>query len=153
MEIKSTLVVVNEREIEPQGGVTTGQTLKPIIGNSERPSDRIRVALATFEPGTIEALHWHPIEAFYYVISGRATVRDFEGKEYDAGPGTSIYAPAGIAGAHEWEVKEPMQLLSVRASTESSKKLQFTVDKETKRSSIELDELIRRDGVSFKSHY
>ncbi len=153
MEIKSTLVVVNEREIEPQGGVTTGQTLKPIIGNSERPADRIRVALATFEPGTIEALHWHPIEAFYYVISGRATVRDFEGKEYDAGPGTSIYAPAGIAGAHEWEVKEPMQLLSVRASTESSRKLQFTVDKETKRSSIELDELIRRDGVSFKSHY
>ncbi len=153
MEIKSTLVVVNEREIEPQGGVTTGQTLKPIIGNSERPTDRIRVALATFEPNTIEKLHWHPIEAFYYVISGRATVRDFEGKEYDAGPGTSIYAPAGIAGAHEWEVKEPMQLLSVRASTESARKLQFTVDKETKRSSIDLDELIRRDGVSFKSHY
>ena len=153
MEIKSTLVVVNEKEIESQGGVTTGQTLKPIIGNSERPSDRIRVALATFEPGTIEALHWHPIEAFYYVISGRATVRDFEGKEYDAGPGTSIYAPAGIAGAHEWKVKEPMQLLSVRASTESAKKLQFTVDKETKRSTIDLDELIRRDGVSFKSHY
>jgi mannose-6-phosphate isomerase-like protein (cupin superfamily) len=153
MEIKSTLVVVNEREIESQGGVTTGQTLKPIIGNSERPADRIRVALATFEPGTVEALHWHPIEAFYYVISGRATVRDFEGKEYDTGPGTSIYAPAGIAGAHEWEVKEPMQLLSVRASTESARKLQFTVDKETKRSSIDLDELIRRDGVSFKSHY
>ncbi len=153
MEIKSTLVVVNEREIESQGGVTTGQTLKPIIGNAERPADRIRVALATFEPNTIEELHWHPIEAFYYVISGRATVRDFEGKEYDAGPGTSIYAPAGIAGAHEWEVKEPMQLLSVRASTESARKLQFTVDKETKRSSIDLDELIRRDGVSFKSHY
>ena len=109
--------------------------------------------MATFDPGTIEALHLHPIEAFYYVISGRATVRDFEGKEYDAGPGTSIYAPAGIAGAHEWEIKEPMQLLSVRASTESARKLQFTVDKETKRSSIDLDELIRRDGVSLKSHY
>ncbi len=153
MEIKSTLVVVNEKEIKSQGGVTAGQTLQPIIGNAERPTDRIRVALASFDPGTIEALHWHPIEAFYYVISGRATVRDFEGKEYDAGPGTSIYAPAGIAGAHEWEVKESMQLLSVRASTESAKKLQFTVDKETKRSSIELDELIRRDGVNFKSHY
>ena len=74
MKIKSTLVVVNEKEIKSQGGVTAGQTLKPIIGNAERPTDRIRVALASFEPGTIEALHWHPIEAFYYVISGRATV-------------------------------------------------------------------------------
>ena len=153
MEIKSSLVVVNEGEIKPRSGVTAGQTLKPIVGNAERPTDRIRVALATFEPNTIEELHWHPIEAFYYVISGRATVRDFEGKEYDAGPGTSIYAPAGIAGAHEWEVKETMQLLSVRASTESARKLQFTVNKDTKRSYIDLDELIRRDGVSFKSHY
>ncbi len=153
MEIKSTLVVVNEEEIQSRGGVTTGQTLKPIVGNAERPTDRLRVALATFEPGTIEKLHWHPIEAFYYVISGRATVRDFEGNEYDAGPGTSIYAPPGIAGAHEWEVKETMQLLSIRASTDSAKKMQFTVDKKTKRSYIDLDELIRRDGLSFESHY
>ncbi len=153
MEIKSTLVVVNEKAIKPQTGVTEGQSLQPIVGNAERPTDRIRVALATFEPGTIERLHWHPIEAFYFVISGRATVRDFEGKEYDAGPGTSIYAPAGIAGAHEWEVSETMQLLSVRASTDSAKKMQFTVEKDTKRSFIDLDELVRRDGVSFESHY
>ncbi len=153
MEIKSTLVVVNEKEIPPQPGVTDGQSLQPIVGNAERPTDRIRVALATFEPGTIERLHWHPIEAFYYVISGRATVRDFEGKEYDASPGTSIYAPAGIAGAHEWEVRETMQLLSVRASTDSARKMQFTVEKDTKRSYIDLDELVRREGVRFESHY
>jgi mannose-6-phosphate isomerase-like protein (cupin superfamily) len=153
MEIKSSLSVINESEIKSQTGVTSGQTLKPIVGSGDRPSDRIRAALATFEPGTIEKLHWHPIEAFYFVISGRATVRDFEGKEFDAGPGTSIYAPAGIAGAHEWEVRESMQLLSIRASTDSARKMQFTVEKDTKRSYIDLDELIRREGASFESHY
>ncbi len=153
MDIRSTLMVINEAELSPQTGMAEGQSVKPIVGNEERPSDRVRVALATFEPGTLERLHWHPIEAFYYVISGRATVRDFEGKEYDAGPGTSIYAPPGIAGSHEWEVKEKMQLLSVRASTDSAKKMQFTVDKDTKRSFIDIDDLIRRGGVSFESHY
>lgn len=153
MEIKSTLVVINEKDLKPQQGVTSGQTLKPIIGSGDRETDRLRVAVATYAPNTIERLHWHPIEAFYFVISGRAIVRDFEGREYDAGPGTAIYAPAGIAGAHEWEVRESMQLLSVRASTDPAKKLQFTVDKETKRSYIDLDELTRRGGASFKSHY
>jgi hypothetical protein len=80
-------------------------------------------------------------------------VRDYEGKEYEVGPGTAIYAPAGIAGAHEWEVKEGLSILAVRATTESNKKLQFTVDKETKRSYIDLEDLVKRDGVSFESHY
>jgi hypothetical protein len=33
------------------------------------------------------------------------------------------------------------------------KKLQFTVDKDTRRSYIELEELAKRGGVSFPSHY
>ncbi len=153
MEVKSNLKVINASALKTQTGVTDGQTLKRLVGHTEVPTDRVRVALATYEAGTLEPLHWHPIEAFYFVISGHATVRDFEGKEYDAGPGTSIYAPAGIAGAHEWEVKESLQLLSVRASTESVRKMQFTVDKNTKRSYIEFDELAARGGISFKSHY
>lgn len=153
MEVKSTLKVINAGTLKAQTGVTDGQTLKRLVGHAEVPTDRVRVALATYEAGTLEPLHWHPIEAFYYVISGHATVRDFEGKEYDAGPGTAIYAPPGIAGAHEWEVRESLQLLSVRASTESVRKMQFTVDKNTKRSYIELDELAARGGLSFKSHY
>jgi len=66
MEIKSTLVVVNEGDVESRSGVTTGQTIKSIIGNAERPTDRIRIALATFEVGTVEQLHWHAIEAFIF---------------------------------------------------------------------------------------
>ena len=61
-----------------------------------------RLGRASYKPGTHEQLHWHPIEACYYVISGHATVRNFEGKEHEVGPGSIIYAPPGIEGAHEW---------------------------------------------------
>jgi quercetin dioxygenase-like cupin family protein len=153
MEVKSTLKVIDAAGLKSQPGVTEGQTLKRLVGHPEVPTDRVRVGVANYEAGAVEQLHWHPIEAFYYVISGHATVRDVEDKEYEVGPGTAIYAPPGIAGSHEWEVKEGLQLLSVRASTESVKKMQFTVDKKTKRSYIDLDELVKRGGVSFKSHY
>ena len=153
MEVKSTLKVIDKAKLKSQPGVTEGQTVQALVGHSECPTDRVRTAYATYEPGTIEHLHWHPIEAFYFVTAGHAIVRDIEGKEYEVGPGSFIYAPPGIAGAHEWEVKEGLELISFRASTESVRKLQFSVDKKTKRSYIDLDELARRGGVSFKSHY
>jgi mannose-6-phosphate isomerase-like protein (cupin superfamily) len=153
MDVKTTLKVINQADIPAQPGVTEGQTLKPLVGNAQIPTDRVRVAFATYQPGTIEKLHWHPIEALYFIHTGAAIVRDIEGNEYAVGPGTVIYAPAGIAGAHEWEVQESLTLLAVRASTDSARKMQFTVDKETKRSFIELDELARRGGLSFESHY
>ena len=153
MHIDSTLLVLDEKPVNAAPGVTQGQTLKALIGSGKNKTDRIRMALANYEPNTIEKLHWHPIEACYFVISGEAIVRDINGKEYTAGPGTTIYCPPGIAGAHEWEVKEKMQLLSIRASTESNKKLQFTVEKATKRSYIDLEDLVKRDAISFTSHY
>jgi len=87
-------------------------------------------------------------------MAGSATVRDYGGREYPVSPGSAIYAPPGIAGSHEWEVgKDGLQLLSIRATLEGHKRMQFTVDRETKQSYIELDELEKMDGVSFKSHY
>jgi mannose-6-phosphate isomerase-like protein (cupin superfamily) len=153
MQIESTLRVIKQADIKGGEGVVAGQSMKRLVGCAECESDRIRVGLATYAPGTIEELHWHPIEAFYYIISGHAIVRDINGKEYEVGAGTALYCPPGIAGAHEWEVKESLQLLAVRASTESNKKMQFTVDKKTKRSYIDLEDLAKRDGISFKSHY
>ena len=153
MEIKSTLKVLHAEGVEGQEGVIPEQRMQRLVGCPEVPTDRLRVGLATYTPGAIEELHWHPIEAFYFVLSGHATVRDYEGREYEVGPGTAIYAPPGIAGAHEWEVKEGLSILAVRATTESDKKLQFTVDKETKRSYIDLSDLAKRGGISFKSHY
>jgi quercetin dioxygenase-like cupin family protein len=153
MEVKSTLRVINDGDLNSQPRVTEGQTLKWLVGNEGVPTDRIRIGLATYAPGRVEQLHWHPIEALYFVISGHAVVRNYEGKEYEAGPGTTIYAPAGIAGAHGWEVKEGLQLLSVIATAEPDRKMQFKVDVKTKRSYIDLDELAKRDAISFKSHY
>jgi quercetin dioxygenase-like cupin family protein len=153
MEIKSTLKVVQAARLRGEEGVIPEQNMKRIVGCPEIPTDRLRIGLASYEPGAIEELHWHPIEAFYFVLSGHATVRDYEGKEYEVEAGTAIYAPPGIAGAHEWEVKEGLTLLAVRATTESDRKLQFTVDKETKRSYIDLSDLAKRGGISFKSHY
>jgi len=151
--VKSTLRVINQADIEGHVGVIPGQSMKRLVGCPEVPTDRVRVGLATYAPGSIEELHWHPIESFYFVISGHATVRNFEGEEFEVGPGCAIYAPPGIAGAHEWEVKEALQILAVRATTESDKKMQFTIYKKTKRSYIDLDELAKRGGISFKSHY
>ena len=145
MEIKSTLKVIQAARLRGEEGVIPEQNMKRIVGCPEVPSDRLRIGLASYTPGAIEA--------FYFVLSGHATVRDYEGKEYEVEAGSAIYAPPGIAGAHEWEVKEGLTLLAVRATTESDRKLQFTVDKQTKRSYIDLSDLAKRGGISFKSHY
>ncbi len=154
MDFESTLQVFNQAQIKDQPGVVEGQTLRPLIGIPERPSERIRVAVANFKAGTHEHLHWHAIEVFYYVMAGGAIVRDYHGKEYEVGPGAAIYAPAGIAGSHEWQIGEHgLQLLSIRATRDGHRRMQFTVDRDTRRSYIELDELAAMDGVNFKSHY
>ncbi|HEV7801687.1 MAG TPA: cupin domain-containing protein [Burkholderiales bacterium] len=154
MEFESTLQVFSQNNIKDQPGVVDGQTVRPLIGIPERESERIRVAVANFKPGTHEHLHWHAIEVFYYVMAGSAVVSDYHGKKYEVEIGSAIYAPPGIAGSHEWQVgKDGLQLLSIRATREGHKRMQFTVDRDTKRSFIELDELTKMDGVSFGSHY
>ena len=154
MEIASTLKVIEPATVQSGPGVIEGQKLQRIIGCKDSvATDRLRLAIATYKPGAIEPLHWHPIEAAYFILSGNAIVRDIEGREYHVGAGTTIYAPAGIAGSHEWEVKDSLQILSIRGTPEAVRKLQFTVDKETQRSYIDIDELAKRDGLSFTSHY
>jgi mannose-6-phosphate isomerase-like protein (cupin superfamily) len=153
MDVTSALRVYNQADIPGGPGPARGQTYQKLIGVDERPTDRVRLGRATYVAGALEQLHWHPIEALYYVISGRATVRDIEDNEYEVGPGSLVYAPAGIAGAHEWQVGESLELLDIRATNVTSRKLQFTVDKATKRSFIDLEELAKRDGIEFPSHY
>jgi mannose-6-phosphate isomerase-like protein (cupin superfamily) len=150
MEMKSTLRVFHEAEVAAAPGVTEGQTLKQIAGSATHPTERITVRLASFQPGTHENLHWHLIEAFYYVISGRAVMKDIEGKSYEIGPGSVVYAPPGIAASHSWEIKEALQLVSVRATTDSEKTIQFDVDPSTKGSSIALKDLVKRQAINFK---
>lgn len=153
MDVKSALQVRHQRDVAGRTGVVEGQTYQALIGVADRPTDRVRIGRASYVPGTLEPLHWHPIEALYYVISGHATVRDIEGNEFEVEGGSFIYAPAGIAGAHEWEVHEALELLDIRATTDTSRKFQFTVDRETLRSYIDIGELEKREGIRFPSHY
>jgi mannose-6-phosphate isomerase-like protein (cupin superfamily) len=150
MEIKSTLRVFNEAETPSAPGVTPGQTQKQLAGDAAHPSERIIVRLASFEAGTHEQLHWHLIEAFYYVISGHAVMKDIEGTSYDIGPGSVIYAPPGIAAAHSWDVKEPLKLIAVRGTTDPERTIQFDVDPVTKESRISIEHLTKRQAIDFK---
>ena len=149
-KLKSTLKVFNEKELKSGPGIVPGQTVKSLVGSDLHPTERMRSGLASFEAGTLEHLHWHLIEVFYYVISGRAVMTDIEGKTYDIGPGTVVYAPPGIAASHQWDIKEPLQLISFRACTDETARIQFTVDPSTKQSSIEYKYLMRGAGGKFK---
>jgi len=153
MDLTAKLRVIHSSDVPGRPGVTEGQTYQTLIGTGDQPTDRVRLGRATYVPHTLEKLHWHPIEALYYVIAGHAVVRDVEGHEFEVGPGSLVYAPAGIEGAHEWEVRESLELLDIRATNETGRKMQFTVDSETLVSSITLDELAKREGLSFPSHY
>ncbi len=151
LDLKPLLKVFNQAEIETRKGVVLGQTAKPLIGGIEGcPSERLRVRLVTFEPGTHEPLHWHLIEALYYVISGRAIMKDIEGKTYELGPGSVVYAPPGIAGSHSWTIQEKLQLVSIRGSNEIETSYQFTVDEDSKRSFIDLSALNKWGAAKFR---
>jgi mannose-6-phosphate isomerase-like protein (cupin superfamily) len=154
MEMKTSLKVFHEADIPAGQGIVSGQIRKRLAGSADHPSDPIMAILATFQAGTLEPLHWHLVEAFHYVISGRAIVRDIEGHVYEVGPGSVIYIPAGITGSHEWDIQEQLQLIAFRATTDSERSLQITVDPSTKQSKIELeqlaDDLIVGGAVNFK---
>ena len=150
MELKSTLKVFNATDVPEGPGIVPGLSLRRLVGDRDHPTERIMVSLGTFRPGTTEHLHWHLIEGVYFVISGRAVMKDIEGKIYDIGPGTVIYAPPGIAGSHAWEIQEPLQLISIRATADLERTIQFTVTPSTMESSIEYDYLVNRQATHFK---
>jgi mannose-6-phosphate isomerase-like protein (cupin superfamily) len=151
MDIKTTLRVFNEADMPfAQGLAGPGHRRKQLAGSAERPTERISAALVTFEPGTHEHLHWHLVEVFYYVISGRAIMKDIEGKTYEIGPGCAVYAPPGLAASHSWEITERLQLIGIRATAEPEKLLQFDVNAETKESTLPVERLVARQVLSFK---
>jgi mannose-6-phosphate isomerase-like protein (cupin superfamily) len=129
MKLKSALKVFNQSEVPQSPGVISGLTINKLSGSTLHPSEKINVGLATFGPGTHEHLHWHLIETFHYVVAGRAIVRDIEGNTYNVGPGDVIYGPPGIRGAHEWEVKDGLQLLTIKATNAQERAIQFDIDR------------------------
>ena len=150
MELKSTLKVSNEADLPASVGLYKGQMTKTLAGSTENPSERMDVRLVSMESETYAKLHWHPVEKLYYVISGLAEMTDIEGKTYNIGPGSVVYAPPGIVGAHSWNIEEPLQLIAIRASVDNETSIQFEVDLATKQSSVPLDMLVRRKATTFK---
>jgi len=55
----------------------------------------------------------------------------------------------GRAGRDE----RSLELLDIRATNETNRKIQYTVDRKTKRSFVDLKDLKYREAISFKSHY
>jgi mannose-6-phosphate isomerase-like protein (cupin superfamily) len=150
MKINSTLKVYNEAELPIAKGVTEGQMQRQLAGDPAHPTERLTVRLATFAVGTHERLHWHMVEAFYYVISGRAEMKDIEGKSYVITAGSVIYAPPGIAGSHSWVVSEPLKLIAVRCTTDQERTFQLDVDPETLKSTVSIEHLEKRSAINFK---
>lgn len=153
-KIKPTMRIVNRNKVKDTPGIIQGQTVRPLCGVEQFPSERIRVGVAQFKPNLHEHLHWHPIEVFYYVLKGSAIVHDLAGKAYMVSAGDSLYAPAGLAGSHEWHIgKDGLELLSVRATNDGHRRMQFTVNRDTGESVIDMHELGRMDAIAFASHY
>ena len=153
MDVKSTLRVINQAQVTEIPGVVGGQTLRPIVGCPEFPSERIRVAVATFKAGTHEHLHWHLIETFHYVVAGKGIVRDIEGNVYNVGPGDVVYGPPGMRGSHEWEVKEMLQILTIKGTVDPERAIQFNIDRSTMESSASLDYLVGRGVADMKDSF
>jgi len=152
-ELKSTLRVVNEADIKGKTRPGEGGNMKVLVGNEERPSERLLVNLVSFNAGAHPPLHWHLIEGLYYVISGNAVLTDIENRSYKVGPGTAVYAPPGIESSHGWDFKEPVHVMAIRATNEPGRAIQFYVDESTKESRLGLEELIKRGGINLKSFY
>jgi mannose-6-phosphate isomerase-like protein (cupin superfamily) len=143
-KIKSALKVFNQSTVPESPGVIDGLKIRKLAGCPDKPSERISVGLATFGPGTHEHLHWHLIETFHYIVAGRGVVRDIEGNSFEVGPGDVVYGPPGLSGSHEWEVKEMLQLLTIKGVNDPERAIQFNLDRSSMQSTAALDYLVDR---------
>jgi mannose-6-phosphate isomerase-like protein (cupin superfamily) len=153
MKLESSLQVFNQSAVPTAPGVIEGITLRKLTGTAEHPSERINVALAILAAGTHEHLHFHLIETFHYVVAGRAIVRDIAGKSYEVGPGDVVYGPPGMRGAHEWEIRETLHLLTVKGTNDPERAIQFSIDQATGQCTAEIGYLIGRGAGDMKESF
>ena len=86
-------------------------------------------------------------------MAGSAIVRDIEGNEYNVGPGDVIYGPPGMRGSHEWEVKEMLQILTIKGTNDPERAIQFNIDRTTMDCSATLDYLVARGAADMKQSF
>ena len=124
--LKSRVRSINEAKVE--GKVGEYGTSKQLVGGTDIPTERLSIGVTSFKAGDRSPFHFHLHERVYYIISGHAILRDIEGRTYDCTAGTAVYLPAGMEGAHGWDMKEDVQLIVIRPLTGDTGSLQFNMD-------------------------
>ena len=80
-------------------------------------------------------------------------MRDIEGNSWEVGPGDVVFGPAGLRGAHEWEVKESLSLLTIKGTTSAERAIQFNIDSKTLQSSADMQYLVDRGVADMKQSF
>jgi mannose-6-phosphate isomerase-like protein (cupin superfamily) len=71
------------------------------------------VGLNCFEPGQSQSVHSHGgADKFYFIISGNARMRVGDAVQ-DAGPGTMVWAPAGVPHGVEQAHERTVMLVGI----------------------------------------
>ena len=152
-QLKSTLKFQQVEEVKAvPGQAGKGHTVKRMVGGPVTPTEQIEYIWNEYEPGVREPLHWHICEMAYYIVSGRAVLKDIKGKTYDLDPETLVYAPAGINGAHSFEAKTKLKMveLNAYADIEGPGVPWIIVDEKTKESTIELGSILKFGRTSLR---
>lgn len=145
-QLKTTLNFQQVQDVKAQPGQAgKGHMVKRLIGGHVTPTERVEYLWNEYEIGVREPLHWHLTEMAYYVVSGKAVLRDIRGKTYELTPDTLVYAPAGIAGSHSFEAKTKLEMLelNVYAGIDGPNMPWILVDEKTKMSTIEFDNILK----------
>ncbi|HET9294161.1 MAG TPA: cupin domain-containing protein [Gemmatimonadales bacterium] len=75
--------------------------------------EHLFVGLNCYEPGQFQALHSHAgADKFYLVISGKARLRVGD-EAHEAGPGSVVWAPAGIPHGVEEALMRTVMLVGM----------------------------------------
>ena len=64
-----------------------------------------------------------------------------------------VYGPPGLKGSHEWEVKESLQILTIKATNDAARAIQFNFDKTTMDCSATLEYLVTRGAADMKESF
>ena len=58
-----------------------------------------------------------------------------------------------LRGAHEWEIKESLSLLTIKGTTSAERAIQFNIDRKTMESSADMDYLMARGIADMKGSF
>jgi hypothetical protein len=145
-QLKTTLNFQQVQDLKAvPGQAGKGHTVRRLVGGKVTPTEQVEYLWHEYEQGVREPLHWHIHEMAYYIVSGKAVLRDIRGKTHDLAPVTLVYAPAGISGAHSFEAKTKLEMLEldVYAEIDGPSMPWILVDEKTKMSTIEFESILK----------